>query len=166
MILSRATPKDASEIWIIIQQAIEQRRADGSNQWQNGYPNLQSIEEDIEKKVGFVLIENHQILAYAAVIFDGEPAYDSIVGKWLSNQNYVVVHRVATSNLFKKQGVGTKLFLEIEHLALQNQIYSIKVDTNFDNIPMLKILDKLYYTHCGEVMLKGAPRMAFEKVLK
>jgi hypothetical protein len=31
---------------------------------------------------------------------------------------------------------------------------------------MLRILEKLNYTYCGEVMFGGAPRMAFEKLLK
>ena len=35
----------------------------------------------------------------------------------------------------------------------------------FDNIPMLKIFDRLGYTYCGEVFLSGAPRKAYEKVL-
>jgi len=57
------------------------------------------------------------------------------------------------------------LFKEIESLCLDKGVYSIKIDTNFDNIPMLKIMDRLQYTYCGEVIVGGAPRKAFEKVL-
>jgi hypothetical protein len=39
------------------------------------------------------------------------------------------------------------------------------VDTNFDNVPMLKIFNKLGYVYCGEVLLMGAPRKAYEKVI-
>ena len=53
----------------------------------------------------------------------------------------------------------------IENLCIEQQIYSIKVDTNFDNIPMLKILDKLNYSYCGEIFFEGAARKAYEKVL-
>jgi hypothetical protein len=31
------------QIWIILQQAIARRKADGSNQWQDGYPNPEVI---------------------------------------------------------------------------------------------------------------------------
>ena len=41
-----------------------------------------------------------------------------------------------------------------------------KLDTNFDNAPMLKILDKLGYTYCGEVFFRGSARKAFEKILQ
>ncbi|MNR28649.1 Acetyltransferase (GNAT) family protein [compost metagenome] len=113
-----------------------------------------------------MLTDNDQIIAYAAIIFDVEPAYNDIQGKWLTNNDYVVVHRVATSNEAIGKGIATQLFKLIEDLALDSKVYSIKVDTNFDNIPMLKILDKLNYTYCGEVFFRGSARKAFEKVLQ
>jgi hypothetical protein len=39
------------------------------------------------------------------------------------------------------------------------------VDTNFDNLPMLNIFEKLGYTYCGEVYFRGSARRAYEKVL-
>ena len=45
----KATITDAPKIWIILQQAILRRKADGSNQWQDGYPNPEIIQQDIEK---------------------------------------------------------------------------------------------------------------------
>jgi len=48
---------------------------------------------------------------------------------------------------------------------MEKKVFSIKVDTNFDNIPMLKILDRLNYMYCGEIFFSGAPRKAYEKVI-
>lgn len=152
-------------IWEIIQQAIEQRKQDGSEQWRQGYPNEQTIEEDIVNGWGYVLVENARVIAYAAIIIGDEPAYEEIQGQWLTDGDYVVIHRVATSNAVKGRGVATQLFRMIEELALAHHVFSIKVDTNFDNVPMLKILERLGYTYCGEVFFIGANRMAFEKVL-
>ncbi|WP_428228746.1 GNAT family N-acetyltransferase [Flavobacterium sp.] len=163
--LRKADISEVSQIWNILQDAIEQRRLDGSSQWQDGYPNELSIINDINKGYGYVLTENGTILCYAAIIFDKEPAYEDIEGKWLTDGNYAVVHRVAASKLAKGKGIATKLFKNIEEICLTNNIYSIKVDTNFDNIPMLKILDKLDYTYCGEVYFRGSARKAFEKKL-
>jgi len=165
MIMRIATLQDAAIIWEILQQAIEQRKKDGSDQWQNGYPNEQTVHDDIANGYGYVLISNNDIVAYAAIIFGIEPAYNDIIGAWLTNGEYAVVHRVAVSNTVKGKGIATLLFNEIEHLCIAKNVYSIKVDTNFDNIPMLKILDKLGYQYCGEIFFSGAPRKAFEKVL-
>ncbi|WP_281633532.1 GNAT family N-acetyltransferase [Flavobacterium luteolum] len=165
LVLRKAALSEVPAIWEILQDAIEQRRLDGSTQWQDGYPNELSIKSDIENGYGYVFTEDESILAYAAIIFDKEPAYENIEGKWLTDGNYTVVHRVAVSKLAKGKGIATKLFQSIEGLSVENKIYSIKVDTNFDNTPMLKILDRLKYTYCGEVYFRGSARKAFEKRL-
>jgi hypothetical protein len=165
MILRKASLSEIIPIWEILQQAIEQRRQDGSEQWQNGYPNQQTVHNDLTNGYGYVITDNDVIIAYAAIIFGVEPAYNEIKGQWLTTGNYVVVHRVATSNSVKGQGVATTLFKLLEDLAIENNIFSIKVDTNFDNIPMLKLLERLNYSYCGEVFFHGASRKAFEKVL-
>jgi len=165
MILRKADFSEVMPIWEILQQAIEQRRQDGSEQWQNGYPNQQTVYDDITSGYGYVLTNDNLIIAYAAIIFGVEPAYNEIVGQWLTNGDYVAVHRIATSNAVKGQGVATKLFKLLETLAIGHNVFSIKVDTNFDNIPMLKLLERLEYSYCGEIFFGGAPRKAFEKVL-
>ena len=165
MNLRKATLSEIPAIWKILQQAIERRKQDGSAQWQDGYPNEQSIHNDLANDSAYVLAANDQIIAYAAIIFDVEPAYTDIVGNWLTNEEYLVVHRVATSNEVTGKGVATQLFKLIEDIALDADVYSIKVDTNFDNVPMLKILEKLGYTYCGEVFFRGSARKGFEKVL-
>lgn len=163
--LRKATKEDSYIIWEILQQAIEQRRLDGSTQWQDGYPNPTTIETDINNGNGFVLTQNNTVIAYAAVILNNEPAYSEIKGNWLTNSDFFVVHRVAVANTVKGKGIATKLFQLLEPFATAQQVFSIKVDTNFDNIPMLKILDRLGYTYCGEVFFRGSARKAFEKVL-
>lgn len=166
MNLRKATPADSPIIWEILQQAIEQRRLDGSDQWQNGYPSEETVADDIASGYGYVLTDNGNIIAYAAVIFGIEPAYNEISGNWLSLGDYAAIHRVATSNAIKGKGVATQLFLLLEDLAISQNVFSIKVDTNFDNIPMLKIMDRLNYQYCGEILFGGAPRKAYEKLLK
>ena len=165
MILRKATLLEYPNIWKILQQAIQQRKLEGSQQWQNGYPNEQIIFEDISKGSAFVLVENNEIIAYAAILFGIEPAYTEIKGKWLTNDNYVVIHRVAVANEWKGKGFASHLFKLIEDLTLHQKVYSIKVDTNFDNIPMLKILERLKFTYCGEVYFNGSARRAYEKVI-
>jgi GNAT superfamily N-acetyltransferase len=163
--LQKATLSETTAIWNILQQAIEQRRRDGSEQWQNGYPNEQTVVDDLRDGYGYVLVQDQVIIGYAAIIFGIEPAYNDIKGNWITQGDYVAVHRVAIADAAKGKGMATRLFLLIEDLCRKQNVYSIKVDTNFDNIPMLKVLDKLHYIYCGEIFFGGAPRKAYEKVL-
>jgi len=58
-----------------------------------------------------------------------------------------------------------KLFDYIEDFTKSQNVLSIKVDTNYDNLAMLKILESKGYSYCGEVVLAGGVRKAYEKVL-
>lgn len=161
----KATTLEIPVIWEILQQAIVRRKQDGSEQWQDGYPNLQSVQNDVEKGLGFVLTEGEKIVGYSAVLINNEPEYAKIIGKWITNDDFVVVHRVAISESHIGKGLAIKIMQHIENFALTNSIYSIKADTNFDNAAMLKIFEKLGYQYCGKVYFRGGERKAFEKVL-
>ncbi|WP_374458806.1 N-acetyltransferase family protein [Chryseobacterium taeanense] len=163
--MRQAETEDRDIIWNILQQAIERRRKDGSTQWQEGYPNLNTVETDIENGFGYVMTVDGEIAVYAALILNDEPAYDNIDGAWLSNGEFVVVHRVAVDEKFAGQGMVKKLFDHIEEFTRSHGIRSVKVDTNFDNVAMLKILESKEYTYCGEVFLAGGMRKAFEKII-
>jgi len=163
--LRKAEIEDRDIIWSILQQAIERRKQDGSTQWQQGYPNLDTVESDIAKGFGYVLTVDGEIAVYTALILNDEPAYSTIEGAWLSNGEFVVVHRVAIDEKFAGQGLAKKLFDHIEDFTREQGIQSIKVDTNYDNIAMLKILESKGYSYCGEVFLAGGMRKAFEKII-
>ncbi len=165
ILFRKATQNDVERIFEILQQAIVRRKNDGSNQWQDGYPNRDTVQADLEREIGFVLTENDTVVAYSAVILNDEPAYDKIIGKWITNGNFYVVHRVAVSDEVAGKGYATEIFRRIENLAIQHKIYSIKVDTNFDNLAMLHIIKKLGFIKCGKVEFRGSERLAFEKVL-
>ena len=165
IIFRKSTAEDSDKIWEILQQAILRRKNDGSKQWQNGYPNPETVKSDIEREVGFVLTENENVVAYSAIILNDEPAYENIEGKWLTNGDFYVVHRVAVSDEVAGKGYATEIFKRIEEFSKSENVFSIKVDTNFDNAAMLHILKKLDYVYCGKVQLMGGERLAFEKVL-
>lgn len=163
--LRKAEMEDRHEIWAIIQQSIERRKQDGSTQWQNGYPNMGTVESDIAKGFGYVMTVDGEIAVYAALILNDEPAYSTIEGAWLSDGEFVVVHRVAVDGKFAGQGMVKKLFDHIEDFTKSQGIQSVKVDTNYDNIAMLKILESKGYSYCGEVLLADGMRKAYEKII-
>jgi GNAT superfamily N-acetyltransferase len=161
----KAKLSEIDPIWEILQQAIQRRKEDGSTQWQDGYPNPEVVQKDIEKGEGFVLIAGETIIGYSAVLINDEPAYEKIEGNWLTNDDFVVIHRVAISEKYLGKGFAKMIIKYVEDFALGNHIFSVKADTNFDNIAMMKIFENFGYTYCGEVYFRGSPRKAYEKVL-
>jgi len=163
--LVKARESDLPVIWSILQDAIAQRKAEGSDQWQNGYPDEQTARDDIAAGNGYVFLQDDAIVAYAAIIIGVEPAYEAIEGRWLTDGRYAVVHRLARSSKTANKGIATRVLKAVEKLCIREGIPSIRLDTNFDNAAMLRILDALGYSYCGEIFFQGAPRRAYEKVL-
>lgn len=166
LVFRKAKSDDFQSIWEIISFAKEVRKNQGSQQWQDGYPNEETITNDIAQEYGYVVQNQNEILGYFALIFDEDPTYKTIEGKWLSDQEYAVVHRVAVSANAKGLKLGTRILSEVEKIGADKKIFSIRIDTNFDNIAMLSILEKLNYQYCGEIDVRGSARKAFQKILK
>ncbi len=87
-------------------------------------------------------------------------------GKLMNGEcDYVVVHRLAVAEEARGKGLAQRYFEEVCNLALSKGVYSFKVDTNFDNMAMLHILEKSGFTYCGEILYPQGSRLAFEKIL-
>ena len=161
----QANLSEVPQIMAILQQAIQRRKEEGSTQWQDGYPNTAVVQHDIQEGQGYVLTLSDTIIGYTAVLINNEPEYEKIEGKWVTTGDFVVFHRVAIAESFLGKGLAKMMLRYIEDFALSNHIYSIKADTNFDNLPMLYLFKNTGYTYCGKVYFRGSPRKAFEKVL-
>ena len=161
----KATENDFPSIWEIILQAKQQMQAENRSQWNENYPIPATIYGDIEKGIGYVLEHEGHVIAYSAISFDEDPAYKNISGKWLTDAPYIVIHRIAVSDSMKNKGIATRMFQEAERMAANNGIYSMRADTKYDNLLMLKVFQKLGMQYCGEVLMRGKPRKAFEKII-
>ena len=160
-----ASSGDIDAASMILKQAARQMMDEGKQQWTHYYPTEVHVRDDVERGVGYVLEDDNGIVGYCAVVLDGEPAYNHLEGNWLSNDRYVVVHRLAVRMDRKGIGLG-RIFMEtIENYAKDHGIYCFKIDTNFDNQSMLGLLNKLGFIYCGEVIYESGRRMAFEKLL-
>lgn len=160
-----ATIADSARIWVIIQQAKAQMYREKKQQWDESYPSPEHISADIANGYAYVLCNEQNIIVYGAVVFDGEPAYEIIDGKWLSNLPYVVVHRLAVAEEAKRRGIATLFMQKVEKLSVEKNVNSFKADTNFDNFYMQKIFEKCGFTYCGDISYQHGPRMAYEKLL-
>ena len=142
-------------IWEIILQAKAQMYREGKHQWDENYPTVLILENDVRKGWGYVLVpsdDDSDIIAYGAVVFDGEPAYSGLQdGQWLSGQPYVVLHRLAVADRWKRQGMAVRYMQAVCDLALSRDIRSFKVDTNYDNFYMLRVFSSLGFTYCGRI---------------
>ena len=163
----KTTIEDINNVMKIINEAKEYFRKNRIDQWQNGYPNSDTIYDDIKNNSSYVLESGNKILATAMVSLEEDKTYKNIYnGDWLNSGDYAVIHRIAVSEKAKGNGIASDIIKEVENLCKENRVNSIKIDTHKDNISMQKLLEKNDFKYCGIIYLEdGSERIAFEKLI-
>lgn len=164
----QAKISDLDQIVEIIELSKKYLKETKVDQWQDGYPAKEDLRRDIESRNSYVLTNKDEIVATTVISLDGESTYNSIFnGEWITNEEYIVMHRVAVHDKYKGKGIFKELIKEAESLALNKGIFSIKIDTHRDNISMQRAVVKNNFKRCGIIYLEdGSERIAFEKALK
>ena len=164
----KAVKADADSILSIIRQAQDYLKEQGIDQWQNHYPNMETVMNDISNGNGYVLVMDQMIVGTAVVIFDGEKTYGAIYnGNWISNDRYAVIHRIAIESDHKGLGLSAFILRNVEEMCLKLGVHSIRLDTHKDNSSMQKMLLKNGFQYCGIIYLAdNIERIAFEKLLQ
>ena len=164
--LRRTTENDVSRVLEIVEQGKAYLKASGVDQWQNGYPNEAVIVQDITDGYAYVLEMDGEVVGTVALSFDGEPWYDDIDGAWLTEGDFLVVHRMAVHASVRGTDAASEILKAAGRLCEQRGVKSIKIDTHEGNVPMQKLVKKNGFSYCGTVILgREGKRLAFEKVL-
>jgi GNAT superfamily N-acetyltransferase len=165
MIFRQTELKDIIEVMKIIKDAQKYLKNNKIDQWQNNYPDKKTIENDIKSKNSYVIEKDKKIIASTAFIFGCDETYQKIYeGQWLNDNDYAVIHRLAVADNYKGMGIGSLLIKELEKLAADNGINTIRIDTHPKNLSMQNLIKKNDFIYCGIIYTKAnAKRLAYQK---
>ena len=159
MRIRKAQLKDMVSILRIYEIAREYMRQSGNpNQWGTTKPGKEILEDDISKGQLYVgTKDDEQIHFVFAFILGKDPTYSYIEnGKWLSDDPYGTIHRIASDGTVP--GV-VKAAVEFGKTIVS----SIRIDTHEDNKTMRHVVKKLGFTECGIIYIDdGTPRIAYQ----
>ena len=157
-----AFPNEVDAIMQVIEEAKKCLADAGSTQWQNGYPNTETIIEDIISGQAYVALEEGELLAYAAVTKSPEKAYEAIYdGNWEGKEaEYLVFHRIAVASDVQGKGVAQTF---LEGLIEGFDYLDFRSDTHAQNKAMQHIFEKLGFKQVGKVPVDGE-RLAYQKI--
>ena len=165
MYIREAKIEDFNYIKDIYKSAREFMKNNGNGtQWGDNWPTDDVILTDIKNKKSFVCVENDEVSAVFFCEFGKvDESYIEIDGKWLSDEPYAVIHRIATNRKYRYVGefCFNYVFEKFKH---------IRVDTHKNNIPMINLLNKLGFKYCGIInidkkyCLYDTERIAYEKI--
>ena len=147
-----------NQIKNIYAHAREFMRINGNpNQWINNYPSDDIIISDINNKWLYVCYDE-DIYAVFVFFMGIDETYNYIEGAWLNNEDYGVIHRIASMGT--KKGIFREVFSYVTSF-----IDNIKIDTHSDNLVMQGVLNKHGFKKCGTIYLKnGSKRLAYQYI--
>ncbi len=160
MEIRKARPEDLENIMKIYARAREfMARTGNPHQWgDKAYPEEELIREDIRRGISYVAEADGAIEAVFMFLIGDDPTYHVIEnGRWLNDEPYGVVHRIAAAGRVKGSGS------ECLQWAF-GQCGNLRIDTHDDNRVMQHVLEKNGFVKCGRIYLEnGDPRIAYQK---
>ena len=128
------------------------------DQWAGGYPPEALTRNDIAEGKLYACVDGEEIVGVFYFAKENDPTYRNIYGgEWLNNDEYAVIHRIATSA--HRKGVASFCFAHCFSVHP-----NLKIDTHEKNIPMQRSLEKNGFVRCGTIYLEnGEERIAYQK---
>ena len=99
--------RDLPAVMEILHQAQAYFKAQGIDQWQDGYPDEATIRQDIQNGTAYLVELDGIVAACATIAFTPDENYTTMVsGQWLTDRPYAVIHRIAVDDKLKGRGIA------------------------------------------------------------
>ena len=147
------TTNDLKRIMEITKKVVTRmHNLDNFIQWDETYPNISVFTKDIKSKSLYVYLDE-EIEAYICINKEIYEQYHNL--KWSSDTNeFYVIHRIAANPDYQKGNLGSKLMTFAENHTKANRLNYLKIDTNSQNMRMIKLIEKFDYNFIGTMDLK------------
>lgn len=161
MKIELAKKTDLNKLLEIYREAREFMKNSGNKtQWGDNKPSKETLERDIENKNLYKVVDFYEIVGAFALIYGEDKTYLEIDGKWLNDEPYATLHRVASSG--KARGIMSEIIKFSEE-----KFENLRIDTHKNNHKMLDKIRENGFTYCGVIKIDdGSPREAFQKISK
>ena len=167
MEIIKAQMQDLPEIWEIIESCTKHLQSRGINQWDETYPDLGIIKEDVENGYAYIGRDSDECIAYVALNekFDDEDPECRRVNWSSSGEKALYIHRLAVHPERQGKGIAKKMLRFIEDLAAKNNYSSIRLEAYSANEAAIKLYENSGYTKAGETYYSfmELPFYCFEK---
>jgi len=164
--LTLASTGDAPEIHRLLQACAQEMIRNDVDQWNDSYPTIDRVEEDLSKQELFKVCIDNTIAAVITLNSFESPEYKKLT--WTENSTpTMVVHRLAVHPDFQKRGLASRLMGFAEDWAIDKQYKSIRLDTYSQNRINVDFYEKREYKYVGQVFFSrlSSPFNCYEKIL-
>ena len=136
------------DIFAVYSAAILTMEQDGIFQWDEFYPDKQTIAEDIVKNQMFIGLDGDEIAVCFVLNSECDAQYQN--GKWsYPDSKFNVIHRICVHPKFQNKGIATQTLKYIETFCKTNGYETIRIDCFTENPYSRKLYDKAGYLVVG-----------------
>ncbi|WP_448635242.1 GNAT family N-acetyltransferase [Pedobacter panaciterrae] len=145
--------RDVNDVMRLIKEAIVEMESQNIYQWDEVYPDYNTISADIQAETMFGVFKNLELAGFVVLDKDQSPEYSSI--KWESNIGTpLVMHRLCVRPKFQGQGIAKQLLRFSEQFAIDNSYKSIILDSFSGNPLALNLYENNGYVKKGKVTFR------------
>ena len=139
----------------------------GIDQWDDTYPDAETIFQDLKNQTYYVVEEKGKILGGINIDQNQDTTYLDINWKDTSNQ-FLVIHRLGVKEEHWGHGIGKDLMIFTEELVKKRFLKSIRLDTYSGNPKAMDFYIRLGYRELGVIHLKPDKNeyYCFEKIIQ
>ncbi len=166
MRIRKAKISDLGNIMIMYKSCVKGMIANGIDQWDDTYPDIETINQDLEKQNYYVVEEKGEIIGGINIDQNQDKTYLDIDWEDKSD-SFLVVHRLGVKEEFWNKKIGKNLMLFTEKLVAEKGLRSIRLDTYSGNPKAMEFYIRLGYRELGSINLKPNKNeyYCFEKII-
>ena len=167
MKIRKAKISDLGNIMIMYKSCVKGMIANGIDQWDETYPNIEVITKDIIEQTYYIVEIDEEIIGGINIDKLQDKTYLDI--NWEDTTNsFLVVHRLAVKEEFWNKKIGKYLMIFTEKMVIENGLKSIRLDTYSGNPKAMDFYRRLGYNELGSINLKPNKNeyYCFEKIIK
>ena len=130
------------------------------SQWEDIEAIIDRAKRDAMNHHLYGIEDDNVIIGLFALSYDEDPTYKVILGRWLNQEPYAVIHRIA--RIDDAKGV---LRDAVKYALMKTN--NIRIDTHKANVSMRSALEKLGFIFTGVIFLEnGEERFAYQLIRK
>ncbi|MBI9040797.1 GNAT family N-acetyltransferase [Lutibacter sp.] len=165
--IKKASIKDLNQMYSLTKSCAQHLNEKGIFQWNEHYPSLEVLKNDIELQQLYKLEIDNTIIGIIALTEIEDVEYKSV--QWLTNNsNNLYIHRLAVHPKFQSKGYAQQLMDFAENYASENNYNSVRLDTFSQNSRNIKFYQNRNYKQLESIYFpkqSAFPFYCFELVL-
>ncbi len=146
--LRSAKESDVKAVLDIFKRAAEKMTEQGIDQWDELYPNISDVTNDISECCMFVGEHNGQIMSVYTLNRKWDEEYENGLWKY-PKDSCAVIHRLCVDPRFQHSGIGRLTMQHIEKTAIYEGIKSLRLDVYSKNPFAIRLYQNLNYSIVG-----------------